>query len=153
MIIPILALGIFTTPVYADRVFHTARLSAILTPAGAAAGHPALRAGQVVDIHTNGPVIYALERYMLNGAKPNTDYQVVLSVSPTGCGNPQNVQVPTALLTTNAQGDATGNHTFTPADVVAAGLHAGMTLGITWDFVSNGIIAYQTPACINVGLD
>jgi hypothetical protein len=153
LIIPILALGIFTTPVHADRVFHTERLSFVLTSDGAAAGYPALRAGLVVDIHTNGPVIYALERYMLNGAKPNTDYQVVLNVSATGCGNPQNVKVSTALLTADAQGDAAGDHTFTPADVAAAGLHAGMTLGITWTFVSNGIIAYQTPSCINVGLD
>lgn len=143
----------FALPVYADRTFHTEQQPLVLTSAGAAAGHPDLRAGHVVDVHANGPQIYSLERYMLNGAKPNTAYQVTLSVSLTGCGSPQIVQVPTALLSTNTQGDANGNWTFTPQDVAAAGLHAGMTLGITWMFVSGGVAVYQTPACVNVGLD
>lgn len=99
------------------------------------------------------PNIYSLERYMINGAKPDTDYQVILSVSLTGCTGQQNVLVPTALLVTNAQGNAHGDFTFTPADVPAAGLHAGLTLGITWTLVSDGIIAYQTPSCTNVPLD
>jgi len=154
LIAPFLVLSLLLTlPVYADQTFHTARLSLVLTSAGSAAGHPNLRSGHVVDIHTNGPIIYALERYIVSGAKPHTDYQVELSVSLTGCANPQNVLVPTALLVTNAQGNAHGNWTFTPANVAAAGLHAGMTLGITWTLVSGGVTAYQTPSCINVPLD
>jgi len=146
-------IAVLPLPVYADQVFHTEQLPLILTSAGAAAGHPVLLSGHVVDIHANGPQIYALERYMLGGAKPDTSYQVKLNFSLTGCEHPQKFLFPTALLTTNAQGDAHGNFTFTPATVRAAGLHAGMTLGITWLFVSDGITAYQTPSCIDVGLD
>jgi hypothetical protein len=151
---PLLILSLLLAfPVYADQTFHTTRLPLILTTDGTAAGHPALQSGHVVDIHANGPKIYALERYMINGAKPNTDYQVQLSVSLTGCNGPQNVLVPTALLVTNAQGNAYGNFTFTPAAVASSGLHADMTLGITWMLLSGGIAAYQTPSCINVPLD
>src|SRR5690606_7017344 len=63
----------------ADKAYHTERLPFSLTDAGAQAGHPELRSGHVVNIHPNGPVVGAIEQYMLNGAKPRTTYGVILT--------------------------------------------------------------------------
>jgi hypothetical protein len=41
-----------------------------------------LQSGFVVNIHPNGPVIFAHEIYQLNGAAPSTTYQVMLMVYP-----------------------------------------------------------------------
>jgi hypothetical protein len=52
-------LGLVLTPLtggIADQLFHSVRLSLVLTPDGAAAEHPVLRSGHVVDIHPNGPI-------------------------------------------------------------------------------------------------
>jgi hypothetical protein len=54
-----------STTVVADQVYHSERLPFALTDAGLLAGHPELRSGQVVNIHPNGPVNGALERYMI----------------------------------------------------------------------------------------
>ena len=75
-----LALLMPTSIIFADQVFHSERLPLFLTQDGADAGHPQLRSGHVVDIHPNGPVNGAHERYMVNGAKPNHNYQVVLRI-------------------------------------------------------------------------
>src|SRR4029453_10985924 len=51
--------SLFLTPlsgVIADQLFHSVRLSLDLTPDGAAAGHPALRSGHVVDINPKVPI-------------------------------------------------------------------------------------------------
>jgi len=46
----------------------------------------------------------ALERYMINGALPNTSYQVVLQVfTSTSCDGETALLLPTAILETNAQ--------------------------------------------------
>jgi len=142
------------TVVIADQTFHTQRLSFSLTEAGSLNGHPELRSGDVVDIHANGPKIGALERYMINGAKPNTSYQVVLAASPVDCGADPSIFVPTATLVTNAQGNAHGQWLFTPGDLAPL---AGLTFGIRWTLVTaapgnSTIIAYQTP-CIVVAVD
>ncbi len=86
-----------STSVVADQVYHSERLPFTLTDAGAFVGHPELRSGQVVNIHPNGPVNGALERYMINGAKPNTSYQVVLQVfNSTSCDGDLALLLPTA---------------------------------------------------------
>ena len=90
----------------ADQLFHSKRLDFWLTADGEAAGHPELRSGHVVDIHPNGPVNGALERYMINGAAPNSSYQVVLQVFSLGGRGPASPPLSTALLETNAQGNA-----------------------------------------------
>ena len=102
------------TAVVADQVFHSQRLSFSLTDAGALNGHPKLRSGHVVDIHANGPQIGALERYMINGAKPNTSYQVVLDVLDGGCEGAPFGLIATDTLETKAQGNAQGQAVFTP---------------------------------------
>src|SRR6266498_1721276 len=98
----------------ADQLFHTVRLSLVLTPDGAAAGHPALRSGHIVDIHPNGPVNGAHERYLLNGAKPNTAYDVVLRVFDGNCaGAPSGFdRLRTVTLTTDQHGNAQGKFDF-----------------------------------------
>src|SRR6266542_1717276 len=79
------ALALLLAPItlaLADQDFHTERLPFSLTAEGAAAEppHPTLRSGHVVDIHANGPQIGALERYVINGARPNSSYDVVLEL-------------------------------------------------------------------------
>jgi hypothetical protein len=131
----------------ADQVFHSERIP--LIPVN---GAP-LQSGFVVDIHTNGPIIYALERYQLNGAMPNTTYQVVsqIYVDPTCTANFLGA-IPDATLQTNAAGDGEAkNVPISPAQIDQFGLH-NTTLGINWQVLLNGAVVYQT-GCIPVRLD
>lgn len=135
------ALVVLATPATADPTFHTERV-----PVRPVADAP-LRSGFVVDVHAEGPRIYAQERYLLSGASPGS-YQVVLQVDfQPGCDEPE-ASVATAELTTNAAGNAQGKWTFTPAD--AAGLPE--TVYIEWQFVQGGEAVYTTD-CVRVGLD
>ena len=149
----VLALLVSAPPVFADQSFHSTRLPLALTAAGQTAGHPELRAGHVVDIHTNGPVVYAMEEYLLNGAKPDTDYQVVLHFyMNTACtpGGLFDFILPGVTLTTDSLGNANGRARSTPADILEI-LH-NTDWGITWTFESGGVAAYITP-CAHVHLD
>jgi hypothetical protein len=148
-----LLVPIGAAPVLADQSFHTTRLPLALTEAGAAAGQPALRAGQVVDIHANGPTIFAIEQYLLNGALPVTDYQVILSFyTDTSCapGGPYDFVLPGVTLTTDARGNAYGQARNTPADIPSL-LH-DTNWGIVWTFFGGGVAAYST-ACAQVHID
>jgi hypothetical protein len=126
----------------ADRVYHTERL--VLTgDAGAPGG------GMVVNIHPNGPNVYAHEIYKLSHAVPGT-YQVSLSIFPASLNcTGSSVAVPTATLTTNGAGNGRADAKFTPEDVDAAGLR-DMTLSINWTVT--GPATYRT-ACTVVTLD
>jgi hypothetical protein len=135
------ALVALTAPAAADPTFHTERV-----PLRPVADAP-LRSGFVVDVHAEGPRIYAQERYLLSGATLGS-YQVVLQVDfEPGCDGPE-ASVPTAQLTTNAAGNAQGKWTFTPAD--AAGLPE--IVYIEWQFVQGGQAVYATN-CVRVALD
>jgi hypothetical protein len=136
-------------PVLADQTFHSQRLDLARTDAGALNGHPVLRSGQVVDIHADGPQIGALERYMVNGAKANTSYDVILHLFNNDCDGAPAGLITTATLETNAQGNAQGQWLFTAEDLSP---FAGLVFGIQWTLVSGGVIAYQTP-CIVVAID
>jgi hypothetical protein len=127
-------------PASADQAFHTQRI-----PLSAVADAP-LKSGAVIDIHTQGPTIYAQERYVLVGAEAGTTYQVTLLVySDPGC-TALLFPIPTATMTTNAAGNAT----FSPQDV--QGL-ARTTYYIDWQIsVQGGAVAYST-GCIPVVLD
>jgi len=59
--------------VFADQTYHSERLPVHSLVRSV---YP-LRNGVVVNIHTNGPVNYAVEEYILNGAKPDTTYHLV----------------------------------------------------------------------------
>jgi hypothetical protein len=87
VLVGMLALLAPSTGVRADQDFHTERLPLTLTAEGAETDppHPALRSGHVVDIHANGPQIGALERYLINGARANSSYKVVLEVFAGDC--------------------------------------------------------------------
>ena len=136
-----------STASLADQVFHSQRLA--LTDTGALAEHPALRSGQVVDIHTNGPQIGALERYLLNGAKANASYDVTLRLFDGGCdGDPAGL-LTNATLETDTHGNTQGQKVFTAQDLAP---FAGLVFGIQWELVSDGVIAYQT-RCISVAID
>jgi hypothetical protein len=124
----------------ADRVYHTERLE--LSGVGGAPG-----GGMVVNIHPNGPNVYAHEIYTLRQAVPGT-YQVFLNVFPTSqnCTG-QTAALPTATITTNAIGNGWADVKFTPEDV---GALRGMTFSISWSVV--GPATYVT-ACTVVSLD
>jgi len=135
----------------ADQVYHSERLDFWLTDEGEAAGHPELRSGQVVNIHPNGPVNGALERYMINGAAANASYQVViLAFSDLGCAGEPTLSVPTALLETTAQGNAHGQGHFSRADIDP---FSGATVGVFWTLEDeDGVVAYRTD-CTVVSID
>jgi hypothetical protein len=140
------------TGVRADQDFHTARLPLSLTAEGAETDppHPALRSGHVVDIHANGPQIGALERYLINGARANSSYEVVLEVFAGDCEGAELDPITTATLETNKQGNAHGGFVFSAEDLVP---FKGAIVGVRWTLVDEeGISAYETP-CIVVTVD
>lgn len=139
-------------PALADQSQHTTRLSLTVTAAGAAAGHPELQSGHVVNTHTSGPVNFAIEDYMINGAKPDTAYAVVLLLFAGSCSGPLAFPFANgAVLTTDANGDAHGQAKITPAEATAFGLH-DTDWGITWTLVAGDVTAYTT-ACAQVHID
>jgi hypothetical protein len=124
----------------ADRVYPTERLE-LSGIAGAPGG------GMVVNIHPNGPNVYAHEIYTLRHAVPGS-YQVFLNVFPASlnCTGPTTA-IPTATLTTNATGNGRADVKFTPEDVAAL---RGMSFGISWTVVGP---ATYVSACTVVTLD
>ena len=129
----------------ADGVYHSEHIA--LTPVGT----QPLRTGFVENIHANGPVVFAQERYVLNGASPGTTYQVALNiwVSNLACTGTPNAVLDTASFTTNVAGNGVGHARFSPTD--AAPLR-GRTLGIIWTLSIGTTVAYHT-ACTEVTLD
>jgi hypothetical protein len=124
----------------ADRVYHTERLQ--LSGINGAPG-----GGMVVNVHPNGPNVYAHEIYTLSHAVPG-EYQVFLNLflSTLDCtGAP--AALPTGTLTTNASGNGRADVKFTPED--AEGIR-NMTFSIKWKVV--GPATYVT-ACTVVPID
>ncbi len=128
----------------ADAVYHSQHI-ALNTIAGAP-----LRSGFVENIHADGPQVYAHELYVLNGAEPDTTYQVTLLLYPfdPSCVSDA-VAIPTASFQTNPAGDGIGQFIFHPGDVPTA--LRGATHGIRWE-VTSGSSTYRT-ACSRVTLD
>lgn len=135
----------------ADQTYHSERLDLWRTTAGRNAGHPQLRSGQVVNIHPNGPVNGALERYMINGAAANASYQVIIEVFLNhACGGSPSLSIPTALLETNGRGNAHGQAGFSHDDLIP---FSGATVGVFWTLEDeNGVVAYRTD-CTVVSID
>jgi hypothetical protein len=106
----------------ADSVYHTTRIP--LKPVGSAPG-----GGTVVNIHANGPKVFANELYLLKHATPGT-YQVAIHIFSTSQNCSGSVlDLSTATLKTNGVGNGKAQHKFTPSD--AAGLR-GRTLSAFW---------------------
>jgi hypothetical protein len=135
---------VLAAPASADRVYHSGHYN--LT----AVNEAPLRSGFVENIHANGPNVYAHEQYVLNGAAPNTTYQVVLMIFlDTPCTGTPAATIPTATIQTNAAGNGVARVVFTPADV--DGLHGATVRGF-WTVSSNGSPDYLT-GCATVVLD
>ncbi len=131
---------------FADQFFHTERIPLH------AVGGASLHDGFVVNIHANGPQIFAHEGYVLVGAAPDTTYSVSLQIfldDPT-CSGASPLMVPTASFTTNAAGNGTADAVFHPGDVPQMLRNA--THGIIWQFSTGGQVAFET-ACTAVTLD
>ena len=141
--------GALVSTIVADQAYHTERLDFERTAAGAAAGHPELRHGNVVNIHPNGPVNGALERYIVNGALSDTDYDVLLEAFAGGCGGELALTMTTTTLETSRAGNAQGDGFFAAADLEPL---SGATLGAQWTLRADGVDAYQT-ACTIVVID
>lgn len=142
----LVTMGMALSPVsaLADATYHSAHI-ALLPAAGTNGG-----SGFVENAHANGPKIYAHEQYQLQHATPGIPYQVTLHISlldPT-CSSAA-IDLPTAVLTTNAAGNAAGSAVFTPAD--AAGLPKGAH-GIIWTMSAGPGMSY-TSGCETVVLD
>lgn len=130
----------FVSIAAADRVYHTEHLE--LVGVGGAPG-----GGMVVNIHPNGPNVYAHEIYTLRHAVPGT-YQVFLNVFATSlnCTGPS-LALLTARIVANATGNGRADAKFTPQDVASL---RGRTFSISWAVA--GPVMYVT-ACTVVTLD
>ncbi len=130
----------------ADATYHTQKIP-FMPVAGGTGG------GFVVNIHANGPNVFAHEEYVVQGVQPLTTYQVTLQVSladdPT-CSSPLAALV-TATITTNQAGNGTAFKVFTPGDISAFNLH-GLTIHPLWTLSTGGKVVYTT-ACATAQLD
>jgi hypothetical protein len=138
--------------VYADQVYHSERLT---LSASGLDGHPELSAGHVVNIHPNGPINYAHERYMVNGAAADTTYHIVIEVhADDTCTSSDPDELPTTTLTTNKHGNGQAKFQIPPELIDDLDLH-GATLHLRWSLrvdASGGPEAYGT-RCTIVQLD
>jgi len=127
----------------ADAVYHTERLE--LRRLAATSG-----GGAIVNIHANGPQVYAHEIYTLKGALPGKTYEVNLWVYPfapscSGAG----VFFGSTQLTTNVAGNGQADRFFEPG--IPPPL-IGHTHGVKWTVTLNGVPQYET-RCTQVTLD
>lgn len=138
-----IAFGV-TPSALGDQVYHSEHLA--LAPIGDAP----LRSGYVQNIHPNGQVVFAHEIYVLNGAEPNTTYQVTLLIySSTTCASGALLAaIATAQIETNWSGNGVADFFIAPNEV--GDLHGG-TFGVRWT-VTSATSSYET-RCTTVKLD
>lgn len=145
LLIPAIAFAMLVPVAAADSVYHTEHLR--LTPVGTAP----LRSGFVQNIKAQGPMIYAHEVYVLNGAIPNATYRVSndFYFEDPECDDSDPFSTETAVMTTGAGGNARADIFFVPAEAEGfEGVH-----GVTWTVRnSTGNLVYQT-TCTAVTLD
>ncbi len=130
------AMLVVALPAMADSVYHSQHIA--LKPVGCAPLHK----GFVENIHANGPTIFALERYVLVGAKPRTQFQVTLVLRFAPDQEPF-AALGTTKFWTNGVGNGVGHVTLAPS--AAEGLH-GMTIYIVWELSSakTGKVMYHS---------
>jgi hypothetical protein len=126
-------------PVSADSVYHSERLA--LEPLAGALGK-----GMVVNIHPNGPKVFAAERYGLRDAEANSSYTIWLIIDATrlGCDFP-GLQIPMATaLETNATGNGTtpADFFFPPEGIPPCLRHASFP--IHWEATLRGTLTHIT---------
>ena len=134
------AAAIFAAGATADAVYHTTTIP--LQPVAGAPG-----GGVVINIHADGPTVYAHELYLLKGARAGS-YQVALHIDPAhlDCSAPA-LDLPTATVVTNVVGNGEADATFTPEE--ADGLR-GHTVSAFWTVT--GPASYRT-GCAIITLD
>jgi hypothetical protein len=132
----VLVAGVLAASAAADALYHATRI-----PLHGIDDAPG--GGTVVNIHANGPVVYAHEVYLLHGAEPGS-YQVMIHIYPASqdCTG-EALNLPTAALETNAAGNGEADVKFTPAD--ADGLR-GLTVSAFW--TAEGPASYTTDCSI-----
>ena len=123
----------------ADGVYHSERLSFV-------GGADLAFHGQVVNIHTNGPVNGALERYQVVSAEPSTDYEVWIQFCEDGDFADF---MQTAVLTTDSRGNGHASASFSSADLAP---FSGATVTIRWVLRADTADVYATP-CTTVTID
>ena len=140
-------LALSATSVAADAVYHTDQIT--LQSVGAASG-----SGRVINIHPNGPTVFASERYMLRGAEHDTTYQIwlVIDAAELDCAFTDLPILMAASVTTNAVGNATtpADFYFTP-EAVPPCLRE-QSFPIHWEVTLDGQLTHQTEV-ITVTLD
>ena len=123
----------------ADGAYHSERLSL------SGGSDPAFH-GQVVNIHANGPVNGALERYQVVGAAQSTDYEVWIQFCEGGAFADF---TQTAVLATNARGTGHASASFSAAELAP---FSGATVEIRWVLRVDANDVYVTP-CTTVAID
>ena len=123
----------------ADGVYHSERLSF------GGGADPAFH-GQVVNIHPNGPVNGALERYQVVRAEPSTDYEVWIQFCEEGAFTDF---TQTAVLNTDLRSNGHTSAGFSAADLVP---FSGATVMIRWVLRVDAADVYATP-CTTVTID
>ena len=140
-------LALTATSVAADAVYHTDQIA--IQSVGDASG-----SGRVINIHPNGPTVFASERYMLRGAEPDATYQVwlVVDAAELDCAFTDLPILMAASVTTNAVGNATtpADFYFTPGGVPPC--LREQSFPIHWEVTLDGQLTHQTEV-ITVTLD
>jgi hypothetical protein len=143
-----LILAVMVSVAAADGVYHSEHIA--FNPVG---DRP-LQSGFVENIHSNGPQLYAIERYVLNGASPNTEFYIkpLVYLANAGCTEGLIPFPVENTISTNHVGNGTTLVTLPPE--AAAGL-AGLTINVQWQLVigaPDGPVAYETD-CAVITLD
>lgn len=117
-------------------------------------GDQPLKMGFVQNIHSDGPQLYAIERYVLNGASPNTEFYIkpLVYLANAGCTEGLIPFPVENTINTNHVGNGTTLVTLPPE--AAAGL-AGLTINVRWQLLVgalDGPVAYETD-CAVITLD
>ena len=136
-------LALSATSVAADAVYHTDQIA--IQSVGGASG-----SGTVINIHPNGPTVFASERYMLRDAEPNATYQVwlVVDAAELDCAFSELPVLMAAAVTTNAVGNATtpADFYFTPEAVPPC--LRDQSFPIHWEVTLDGQLTHQTDPII-----
>jgi hypothetical protein len=141
VLLVLLVLALVASPAIADGVYPSQHIA--LTPVG---DFP-LRTGFVQNIHANGPVIFAHENYVLNGAAANTTFDVYLLVHPDSACAYQVAELNTASLTTNVAGNGSAQAIIPPEMAPR-----DVTLFLLWELRIGDTSAYRT-VCSMVTMD
>jgi hypothetical protein len=127
----LLTLLVGTSSATADRVYHTERLELVPVEGSGEAG-----SGMVVNIHPNGPVVGALERYQLRNATPHAEYVVWIVIGDQDF-------MPTATLHTDRHGNGHAKARFSAEDL--APFSGAVIPGLKWVLRRDNADAYETP--------